>query len=116
MSTKSQRQKRRDVTLSSLNAAIEALNVMKEATSITPAPAVFGTVGVLLTMIRVRFSSPTTHPKLTFIQDSMANKTDYVELGLACADVCRALDRGMDGRRLDEFSRSVGEAVGQLTT
>jgi len=117
MSTKSQRQKRRDVTISSLNVAIEALNVMKEATSITPAPAVFGTVGVLLTMIRVRSSSsPTTHPKLTSSQDSMANKTDYVELGLACADVCRALDRGMDGRRLDEFSRSVGEAVGQLTT
>jgi len=46
----------------------------------------------------------------------MANKTDYVELGLACVNVCRALDRGMDGRRLDEFSRSVGEAVGQLTT
>ena len=45
----------------------------------------------------------------------MPNKLDYVELGLACADVCRALDRGMDGRRLDEFSRSVCEAIEQLT-
>ena len=45
----------------------------------------------------------------------MANKADYVELGLACADVCRALDRGMNERRMDELSRSVLEAIGQLT-
>jgi len=117
MATKFQQRKRRDVALSSLNAAIDAVNVMKEATSITPAPAVFGTVSVLLTMIRVRFSSSLAiHSRLTFNQDSMANKSDYVELGLACADVCRALDRGIDGRRLNEFNRSVGEAIEQLTT
>ena len=46
----------------------------------------------------------------------MINKTDYVELGLACADVCRALDRGMGGRRVNELSESVLEAIGQLTT
>ena len=46
----------------------------------------------------------------------MANKLDYVELGLACADVCRALDRGMNERRTNELSRSVYEAIGQLTT
>jgi len=116
MATKPQRQRRREVTLSSLNAAIEALNLMKEATSITPAPAVFGTVSALLTIIRVHFSSsPTIHSRFTHNQDSMANKTDYVELGLTCADVCRALDRGMDGRRLDEFNRSVVEAIEQLT-
>ena len=46
----------------------------------------------------------------------MVNKTDYVELGLACADVCKALDRGVSGRRLDEFSQSVFEAIGQLAT
>ena len=45
----------------------------------------------------------------------MVNKTDYVDLGLACADVCRALDRGMSGRRADEVSQSVFEAIGQLT-
>jgi len=117
MPTKPQRQKRREVTLSSLNVAIEALNIMKEATTATPAPAVFGTASVLLTMIRVRFSSSLpTDSQLTSDQDSMANKTDYIELGLACANVCRALDRGMDGRRLDELSRSVGEAIEQLTT
>ena len=46
----------------------------------------------------------------------MANDTDYIELGLACADVCKALDRGMKGRRVDELSQSVFEAIGQLTT
>ena len=46
----------------------------------------------------------------------MANKLDYVELGLACADVCGALDRGMKGRRANELSRSVHGAIEQLTT
>ena len=46
----------------------------------------------------------------------MANKADYVELGLACADVCKALDRGMKGRKLDDLSQSVREAIEQLTT
>jgi hypothetical protein len=46
----------------------------------------------------------------------MINKTEYVELGLSCADVCRALDRGMKGRRLEELSQSVCEAIEQLTT
>ena len=45
----------------------------------------------------------------------MTNRIDYVELGLACADVCRALDRGMDGRRADQLNRSVLEAIKQLT-
>jgi len=45
----------------------------------------------------------------------MINKFDYVELGLACADVCQALHRGMDGRRAEELSRSVREAIEQLT-
>ena len=46
----------------------------------------------------------------------MVNKMDYVELGLACADVCTALDRGISGKRLDELNRSVRGAIAQLTT
>ena len=49
-------------------------------------------------------------------QDSMTNKTDYVDLGLSCADVCKALDRGMNGRRVDQLSQSVFEAIQQLAT
>ena len=46
----------------------------------------------------------------------MANQMDYVELGLACADVCTALDRGLSGKRLDELNSSVCEVINQLTT
>ena len=46
----------------------------------------------------------------------MANKSEYVELGLACADVCKALDRGMSGKTLDDLSQSAREAIDQLTT
>ena len=46
----------------------------------------------------------------------MANKTDYVELGIACTNVCQALDRGTNGRELDDLSQPVREAIVQLTT
>ena len=46
----------------------------------------------------------------------MVNKIEYVELGLACADVCRALDRGMNGKKLDDLNQPVCEAIVQLTT
>ena len=46
----------------------------------------------------------------------MINKTDYVELGLACADVCRALERAMNGKKEDDLSQSMSEAMSRLTT
>ena len=55
MDANPQRQKRRDNVLSLLNVSIEAMNLAKEVSSVTPAKAVFGSVGVLLAMIRVRF-------------------------------------------------------------
>ena len=55
MSTKSQRPKRPDAILSSLNAAIDAMNIAKDVLGMTPAKAAFGTVSVILTMIRVGF-------------------------------------------------------------
>ena len=116
METKLQRPKGRDGTLSSLNVAIEAMNLAKEVACITPAKAVFGSVSILLTMIRVRFPLSTTRCSvLTRGQDSMLNKLDYVDLGLACADVCGALDRGVNGRRLEDISQPVREAIEQLT-
>ena len=48
------RQKRRDNVLSLLDAAIQAMDLAKEVSSPTPAKAVFGSVSVLLTMLRVR--------------------------------------------------------------
>ena len=46
----------------------------------------------------------------------MANEQDYVDLGLSCADICKALKRGMDGRSLDDLSKSVRDSINQLTT
>ena len=46
----------------------------------------------------------------------MTNQADYVDLGLACADVCTALDRGLSGKRLRDLNDSVCEAIKQLTT
>ena len=45
----------------------------------------------------------------------MINEQEYVELGLSCADICRALDRGMNGKKLGDLSQSVCEAINQLT-
>ena len=53
MATKPQESKARDGLLSSLNAAIGALDLAKEISSATPAKAVFGSVSVLLTLIKV---------------------------------------------------------------
>ena len=46
----------------------------------------------------------------------MVNRKGYVELGLACADVCRTLDRGLNDRQADRLGRPVLEAIEQLTT
>ena len=53
--------------------------------------------------------------RFTFTQDSVIHEQDYVELGLGCADICKALDRGINGKRPDRFSPSVCEAMDQLT-
>ena len=45
----------------------------------------------------------------------MANEADYVGLGLSCADICRALESGMSGKKLDDLSKSVCDAINQLT-
>jgi len=44
----------------------------------------------------------------------MINELDYVELGLFCASVCRALDRGANGKKQDEFSLSIYDGINQL--
>ena len=45
----------------------------------------------------------------------MANQMDYVELGLACVDVCTALDRGLSGKQLNDLNNPVCEAIKELT-
>ena len=53
MKAESQQPKEREGAISVLDAVIEALNLAKEISSITPAKAVFGSVSVILTMIKV---------------------------------------------------------------
>jgi len=55
MADKSQRPKGRDGVHSSLNVAIDGLNLAKEVSNIIPAGAVFASVAILLIMIRVCF-------------------------------------------------------------
>jgi len=55
MEAESQRPKGREGAVSGLNTAIEALNLAKDASGIAPARAVFGSVSVILAVIRVSF-------------------------------------------------------------
>ena len=54
--------------------------------------------------------------ELTVMQDSTANKEDLLDLGRSCVDVCKALERGLEGRQQDELSPSMLNAIEQLTT
>ncbi|KAF9793473.1 hypothetical protein BJ322DRAFT_1016969 [Thelephora terrestris] len=100
MDPRSRRQNGQNGNPPALNVAIEALNHAKDVSSVIPARAIFGSVSGLLTAIR----------------DPMANTSNYIELGLACADLCRVLDRVLNGRQTDQFERSLVEAIEQLTT
>ena len=53
MHLKAQQPKHRDVALSSLNVAIDAINIMKDVMEGTPAKAAFASISVILTMTRV---------------------------------------------------------------
>ena len=118
MATSSQRPKERDGVVSTLNVFIEASNLAKEISSITPAKAVFGSVVVILTMIKVRFFlfRVTAGPQLTFAQETLANRQDYVELGLNCGEICDVLGRGTKERGTEHLSQSVRKAIDQLET
>ena len=55
MTSEFEPRKEKDTTLSALNATIEVLNLAEEISAITPAKAVFGSVSILLAMVRVCF-------------------------------------------------------------
>ena len=116
MEAKSQRPKGREGAISALNAAIEALNLANELSTIAPAKTVFGSINTLLTLIRVCSCSPATiFSRLTPNKDLTVDGLDYVELGLFCVDICRVLDRGMNGKKMDDLSQPVYDAINGLT-
>jgi hypothetical protein len=49
------------------------------------------------------------------MQDSTPDERDYVDIGQSCVDICKALERGLQGRRSDELSPSMLEAIERLT-
>ena len=112
--TSSQRPNGRDGVLSRLNAAIYDLNLAKETTGIVPAKNTFDFASALLTRIRVCISPVCVGSPLadTHTQESMIKDNAYVELGLACANVCLVLNRGTSGRH--EVSQSVFGAIERL--
>ena len=117
MASKSQRSKGHDGVLPQLDVAIQFLGGAKDACSIVPAQTALGSACALLTLIRVR-SFLFLDDELPFIsaQDTTGNKQDrFVGLGLFCAKVCEVLDRGLNGKRSDDLSKSVFKAIEQLT-
>ena len=117
MDTNSKQQKRRDeARLSSLNGAVEALNLVKEATSMTPANSLFGRISTILTVVRVNFLLfPVPYPRFTCIQDSVATEIAYADayqaIEIACAGVYKALDPGTNGKKIDDLSQPVRETI-----
>jgi hypothetical protein len=65
-----------------------------------------GTFPVLL-----RQSAPGSHVARTRTADELG----CVELGLFCADICRVLGRGTNGKESGELSQSVYDAINQLS-
>ena len=44
----------------------------------------------------------------------MANEQDCVDLGILCANVCDALRRGTGGKKTEELSEPVRDAINRL--
>ena len=108
MTSKPQRRKGPDGPVSMLNIAMDALNLVKDICAVPPAQATFGFISALLTMVGARtLQSHDDDPRFHIYSGYYGDRQDYVELGLFRVDVYRALDRGLDGKRLDELSKPV---------
>ena len=46
----------------------------------------------------------------------MVNEQDHINLGLACAYICKVLGRGTGEKKLNVLSKFVCDAINQLTT
>ena len=104
--------------LSTLDVGIETLDFARESSSIAPAKTAFELVGVLLKTIKVGFfpSDVRTNFRLILDQEPMVNQQDYIALGLSCAEICEALDRGTRGKRIEDLNQPVHQAINQLMT
>ena len=118
MKAKSRQLKEPDGDLSALNAAIGALDLKRNNSGVKPAKDAFGSASFLLATIKVRSSPPNTCWPIAHrsTQDSVIKHGDCVKLGLTCAEVCEALDKGINGRQQGELSPSALETIERLKT
>ena len=102
-----------DRTLCSLDTAINILDHLAvhnhplTETVVRPTSA-------LMKMIRVRFLICDDELWVHCIQDSTINDRDYIELGLSCARICSGLHWGVDGKKLDDLTQPLRQAINQL--
>ncbi|KAF9787375.1 hypothetical protein BJ322DRAFT_720599 [Thelephora terrestris] len=99
MASNSRQPEWRDGVLPELDVALQFLSGAKDSCGFVPAQIALATACVLLTLIR----------------DIMGKKQDFVDLGLFCARVCEALDRGLKERGSKDLNESVYKAIAQLT-
>src|ERR1700759_2309532 len=98
MPSKSEQKKRRDRVLRVLDTSIQFLGPAGGSCGFPPAQAALGSACALLTMIRVRSHRlPAKSSQPTFIQDTMVNENDFLDLAQTCAEVCEALKQGLNG-------------------
>ena len=89
--------------------------VLSTSRRISDPPAVFGSVSILLTLVKVCFPRYATDLWLTPAKNTLANEQGYVSLALFCVQACNNLERGLlEGRQLDELSGTLLEAIEQL--
>ena len=110
MYAKPQRPKEQESATSALKAAIDALNLMEYHTG----------QGCLWPCQHPSRNDKDMFPALLrqFAPDSHVARTrwltNWVELRLSCAAVCRALERWTSGKKPDEISRTVYDAMEQM--
>ncbi|KAF9792102.1 hypothetical protein BJ322DRAFT_1102626 [Thelephora terrestris] len=100
MATDPPKPKEWDGVVSTLYIFIDAFNLAKEISSVTPARAVFGSVAVILTMIK----------------ESFANRKDCIELGQTCIEICCVLERGTKGKGAEHLNQLVRDAINRAQT
>ena len=102
MKTEPQEPEEREDITSALNAAVEAMNLAKEVSSITPAKAVFGSVSVILAMIRVSppLSTGRLQTEMHLGRDGQPNRLCRALTGLR-----RSLCRPESGVEWEEVKR-----------
>ena len=104
-----------NVILSTLNVVIQGSNLVKDAGGTPPVQALGPASTIPATslvyfplLLKLNF-------RLVFIQHTMANDQNYIELGQACTDACHALYWELKGRQLNALNQPVLHAIRGLT-